>query len=79
MKKTNQTKTTDKTERSNKAAKKPKNISDKIVGISLLLVVLSIAYTTTVIFMGTDGIEAKILTTPQIIFAVVLALKQFTK
>lgn len=73
MKKTNQTKTTD------KATKKPKNISDKIVGISLLLVVLSIAYTTTVIFMGTDGIEAKILTTPQIIFAVVLALKQFTK
>lgn len=79
MNKTNQTKTTDKTERSNKATKKPKNISAKIVGISLLLVVLSIAYTTTVIFMGTDGIEAKILTTPQIIFAVVLALKQFTK
>jgi len=74
MKKTNQTKTTDKA-----TNRKPKNISDKIVGISLLLVVLSIAYTTTVIFMGTDGIEAKILTTPQIIFAVVLALKQFTK
>lgn len=68
------TKTTDKA-----TNRKPKNISDKIVGISLLLVVLSIAYTTTVIFMGTDGIEAKILTTPQIIFAVVLALKQFTK
>ena len=74
MKKTNQTKTTDKA-----TNRKPKNISDKIVGISLLLVVLSIAYTTTVIFMGTDGIEAKVLTTPQIIFAVVLALKQFTK
>ena len=74
MKKTNQTKTTDKA-----TNRKPKNIRDKIVGISLLLVVLSIAYTTTVIFMGTDGIEAKILTTPQIIFAVVLALKQFTK
>ena len=74
MKKTNQTKTTDKA-----TNRKPKNISDKIVGISLLLVVLSIAYTTKVIFMGTDGIEAKILTTPQIIFAVVLALKQFTK
>lgn len=74
MKKTNQTKTTDKA-----TNRKPKNISGKIVGISLLLVVLSIAYTTTVIFMGTDGIEAKILTTPQIILAVVLALKQFTK
>ena len=70
---------TNKADRSDKATKKPKNISAKIVGISLLLVVLSIAYTTTVIFMGTDGIEAKVLTTPQIIFAVVLALKQFTK
>lgn len=56
-----------------------KNSKNGIMGVMLLLVVASIAYSSAVIIMGVDGYIAKVLIAPQIIFAAVTLIKQFTK
>jgi len=58
--------------------KKARNYNG-IIGVLLLFVVASIAYTTTVIAMGTEGYVPLILAAPQAIFGVVVLFKQFTK
>jgi len=50
-----------------------------ILGISMLFVIASIAYTTTVIWLGTEGYVSKALTAPQVIFALIVLVKRFTK
>lgn len=50
-----------------------------ILGIGLLLVVVSIAYSTLVIIAGVDGPISKIILLPQALFALVTLLKAFSK
>jgi len=50
-----------------------------IIGVLQLFVIASIAYTTTVIVMGTDGLLPVVLTIPQAFWASVVLVKQFTK
>jgi hypothetical protein len=50
-----------------------------IMGIGLLLVVVSIAYSTTVILLGVSSIASKIALLPQIIFAAVTIIIAFYK
>jgi hypothetical protein len=50
-----------------------------IIGIGMLFVIASIAYTTTVIWLGTEGYISKVLTAPQVIFSVIVLVKRFTK
>ena len=56
-----------------------KNSKNSIMGVMLLLVTASIAYSSAVIIMGVDGYIAKALIAPQIVFAVMTLIKQFTK
>lgn len=53
--------------------------NNAILGIGLLLVVVSIAYSTTVIFIGVDSIESKIALLPQVIFALTILIKAFSR
>lgn len=50
-----------------------------IMGIGLLLVVVSIGYSTTVILTLVDSIVALLVLTPQIAFAVITIFKAFSK
>jgi len=50
-----------------------------ILGIGQLLVVVSIAYSTSVIFIGVDSLESKIILIPQVVFALFTLLKAFSK
>lgn len=50
-----------------------------IMGICLLLAVISIAYSTAVIALGTEGITPLIMIAPQAILALGIAIRQFTK
>lgn len=55
----------------NKSNKKvEKQASFGILGIALLFVIVSIAYSSTVILLGTDGLLPKIALAPQILFGV---------
>jgi hypothetical protein len=57
----------------NKANKKvEKQSSFGILGIALLLVIVSIAYSSAVILLGTDGLTPKIMLAPQILFGVLV-------
>lgn len=60
-----------------------KNLKSKfgngIIGVLQLFVIASIAYTTTVIVMGTDGLLPVVLAIPQAFWASVVLVKQFTK
>lgn len=71
-------------EKDNKAkvkSVKNKNDSTKIViiNLGLLLIVLSIAYSTTVIMTATEDIIPKILVLPQALYASWVIVKKFTK
>lgn len=50
-----------------------------ILGIGLLLVVVSIGYSTSVIFDGVDSIQSRIALLPQVVFAVLTLFKAFSK
>lgn len=50
-----------------------------ILGIGQLLVVVSIAYSTSVIFIGVNSLESKIALIPQVVFASYTLLKAFSK
>ena len=52
---------------------------DGILGIGQLFVVVSIAYSTSVIFEGVDSLESKLVLVPQAIFALFTLLKAFSK
>ena len=71
-----------------KKAKKPTKLQKElakaknknaILGIGLLLVVVSIAYSTTVIFIGVNSIESKIALLPQTVFALAILIKAFSR
>ena len=74
----NQTKQTSKSEVKT-TSKKANSFNVGIIGLSMLFVIASIAYTTTVIWLGTEGYISKVLTAPQVIFAVTVLVKRFTK
>lgn len=50
-----------------------------ILGVGLFLVVVSIAYSTSVILIGVDSIESKIALVPQVVFAAITSLIAFSK
>ena len=50
-----------------------------IMGIGQLLVVVSIAYSTAVIFIGVDSMASKIALLPQVVFASFILLKAFSR
>lgn len=50
-----------------------------LVGILVLFVVASIAYSTYVVALGTDGYIPKVMLVPQTAWAVVELIKRFTK
>lgn len=64
--------------KSNKGSKveKSKNV---IIGIMQLFAVSSIAYSTVVIIIGTDGLLPVFLVTPQVLLAVTIAINKFSK
>lgn len=63
-----------------KTPKKSKyNYKNGIMGIMQLFAVASIAYSTVVIAIGTEGIIPLVMVAPQAILAVVIAINKFTK
>lgn len=63
-----------------KAPKTSKNDYNRVImGIGQLFVVVSIAYSTAVIFMGVDGVESKIALFPQAAFASYILIKAFSR
>lgn len=62
-----------------KAAKKNGKKGNGIIGLLLLIVVISIAYSTYVVWFGTTGLAAKIMLVPQTIFAAVVLIWKFNK
>lgn len=56
-----------------------KSFGSIIISIGMLLVVLSIAYSTYRILTGTDDIVAWVMLIPQALFAAYVLVKQFTK
>lgn len=61
----------DKKSKKNKAGR-------NIMGVLQLFVVASIAYSTTVIAMGTEGYLPVALTVPQAVYAVIVLIKRFS-
>lgn len=68
-------------ERSSKGKEMRKNamsaILNGIMGIGRLLVVVSIIYSTSVIWMGTDGIVPKAMTVPAAVLAAMYVIDNF--
>lgn len=71
-----------------KKAKKPTKAEQKlarqqqmrgILGIGALFVVVSIAYSTYVIFNGVDSTASRVMLIPQVVFAVYTLVKAFSK
>lgn len=63
-----------------KATPKPKkNFKNGIMGIMQLFAVASIAYSTVVIAIGTEGITPLVMVAPQAILAVCIAINKFAK
>lgn len=56
---------------------KPTN--NAILGICQLLVVVSITYSTAVILIGVDSVESRIALVPQVVFALAILIKAFSK
>lgn len=70
--------------KNNKAeVKTPKKSSGKfknsIIGVMQLFAVASIAYSTVVIAIGTEGVVPLVMVAPQAVLAVVIAINKFTK
>jgi len=61
-----------------KEPKAPKDFS-KFVGMLQLFVLVSISYSTYIVFLGTNGIAPKVMLVPQALYAGVLAVQKFTK
>lgn len=74
MAKKEQTKTEVKTPK-----KSSKNYRNGIIGIMQLFAVVSVAYSSATIVLGTSGVVPLIMVTPQTILAVVIAINKFTK
>lgn len=64
--------------RKTKEPKAPKDFS-KVVGVLQLFVLVSVSYSTYVVFLGTNGYAAKVMLVPQAIYAAYLAVIKFTK
>lgn len=62
-----------------KVANKQGNKANGIIGLLLLVVVLSIAYSTYVVWFGTTGLVPKIMLAPQMIFAAAVLVWKFNK
>lgn len=73
---TTQDKSTNST-RKEKLSKALDTLKNVIMGIGRLLVVVSILYSSTVIWIGTDGIVPKIMTSPAIILASIYVIDNF--
>lgn len=69
--------TQDKSIRKEKLSKALDTLKNVIMGIGRLLVVVSIIYSSTVIWIGTDGIVPKIMTSPAIILASIYVIDNF--
>ena len=78
----------EKTKKPRKKVKKPTKLeqgqakrerNNVIMGIGQLLVFVSIAYSTTVIFIGIDSPESRVALLPQAVFALVILVKAFSK
>lgn len=50
-----------------------------IIGICQLLVVVSIAYSSTIVYVGVNSFASKVALAPQIIFALIILVKSFSK
>lgn len=61
-----------------KAAKNTNNKANDIIGLLLLLVVLSIAFSSYTVWFGTDGWVFKAFLAPQMLFALVVLIKKFS-
>lgn len=59
--------------------KSKKNYKNGIMGIMQLFAVASIAYSTVVIALGTEGVLPLVLVAPQAILAVAIAINKFSK
>lgn len=72
-----------KNNKQNKEVKTPKKsngrVKNSIMGVLLLFAVASIAYSTVVIAIGTEGYIPLILVAPQAVLAVVIAINKFAK
>lgn len=62
-----------------KPAKKGSDKRNAIIGMLLLLVVISVSYSSYVVYFGTTGLVPKIMLAPQVIFAVVVLVWKFNK
>lgn len=62
----------------NTEPKAPKDYT-RIIGVLQLFVLISISYSTYVVFLGTTGYAPKAMLIPQAIFAAYLAVIKFTK
>ena len=60
-------------------APKGKNKNFNVLGLLQLFVLASIAYSTYVVYLGTDGIAPKVMLIPQALWATLLAVQKFTK
>lgn len=63
---------------SKKEPKAPRDFN-KLTGVLQLFVLISVSYSTYVVFLGTNGYAAKVMLIPQAIFAAYLAVTKFTK
>jgi hypothetical protein len=59
-----------------KAAKGPRNF-DGILGLLQVFVVVSIAYSTYIVALGTEGYTPKIMLIPQALYASILVIRKF--
>lgn len=59
--------------------KSKKNYKNGIMGIMQLFAVASIAYSTIVIVIGTDGILPLVMVAPQALLGVIIAINKFVK
>ena len=59
--------------------KKKLNVAQNIIGLSLLLGVISIAYSSAYIILGTNGWVPLVLVAPQIILGANIAVNKFCK
>jgi hypothetical protein len=61
-----------------KEDKSPRDFS-KVTGVSMLLVIASIAFSSYIVIMGVEQLIPKLMLVPQILFAAVEAVRRFTK
>ncbi len=62
----------------NDKAKKVRNFTP-VLSLLMLLVVVSIAFSSYVVYFGTSGLIPKIMLVPQALFAATIAISKFTK